>query len=136
MVNFFKKVCASDNDKIFHNATYDVGWLENLGIKVNGKIIDPMIVAPLVDENHYSYSLNALGRMYLNEGKTEADLNEAAAEWGLDPKAEMWRLPSAYVGTYATQDAALTLKLWNYFKVELENQNLWNVFELEMEVLP
>ena len=95
-----------------------------------------MIVAPLVDENHYSYSLNALGRMYLNEGKTEADLNEAAAEWGLDPKAEMWRLPSAYVGTYATQDAALTLKLWNYFKVELENQNLWNVFELEMEVLP
>ena len=136
VVNFFKKVCASDNDKIFHNATYDVGWLENLGIKVNGKIIDTMIVAPLVDENHYSYSLNALGRMYLNEGKTEADLNEAAAEWGLDPKAEMWRLPSAYVGTYATQDAALTLKLWNYFKVELENQNLWNVFELEMEVLP
>ena len=74
--------------------------------------------------------------MYLNEGKTETELNEAAAEWGLDPKAEMWRLPSAYVGTYATQDAALTLKLWNYFKVELENQNLWNVFDLEMDVLP
>ena len=136
VVNFIKKVCASDNDKIFHNSTYDVGWLEALGIKVNGRIIDTMIIAPLVDENHYSYSLNALGRMYLNEGKTETELNEAAAEWGLDPKAEMWRLPSAYVGTYATQDAALTLKLWNYFKVELENQNLWNVFDLEMDVLP
>jgi len=48
----------------------------------------------------------------------------------------MWRLPSAYVGTYATQDAALTLKLWNHFKILLEEQNLWNVFDLEMRVLP
>ena len=54
----------------------------------------------------------------------------------MDPKAEMWRLPSAYVGTYATQDAALTLKLWNHFKILLEEQNLWNVFDLEMRVLP
>ena len=75
VVNFIKKVCASDNDKIFHNSTYDVGWLEALGIKVNGRIIDTMIIAPLVDENHYSYSLNALGRMYLNEGKTETELS-------------------------------------------------------------
>ena len=48
----------------------------------------------------------------------------------------MWRLPSAYVGTYATQDAALTLKLWNHFKTLIEEQNLWNIFDLEMEVLP
>ena len=136
VVDFFKKVCASDNTKVFHNAPYDIGWLRTLGIKVNGKIVDTMIVAPLIDENQFYYSLNGLGREYLNEGKTEAELNAAAAEWGLDPKAEMWRLPSAYVGTYATQDAVLTLKLWDYFKVELEKQNLWNVFDLEMELLP
>lgn len=82
------------------------------------------------------YTLNSLGREYLQEGKSEAELRQAAEEWGLDPKAEMWRLPSAYVGTYATQDAALTLKLWNHFKIHLEDQNLWNVFELEMRVLP
>ena len=136
VVDFFKKVCASDNTKVFHNAPYDIGWLRTLGIKVNGKIVDTMIVAPLIDENQFYYSLNGLGREYLNEGKTEAELNAAAAEWGLDPKAEMWRLPSAYVGTYATQDAVLTLKLWDYFKVEIEKQNLWNVFDLEMELLP
>ena len=136
VVDFFKKVCASDNTKVFHNAPYDIGWLRTLGIEVKGKIVDTMIVAPLIDENQFYYSLNGLGREYLNEGKTEAELNAAAAEWGLDPKAEMWRLPSAYVGTYATQDAVLTLKLWDYFKVELEKQNLWNVFDLEMELLP
>lgn len=136
VVDFFKKVCASDNTKVFHNAPYDIGWLRTLGIEVKGKIVDTMIVAPLIDENQFYYSLNGLGREYLNEGKTEAELNAAAAEWGLDPKAEMWRLPSAYVGTYATQDAVLTLKLWDYFKVELEKQNLWNIFDLEMELLP
>jgi len=136
VISFAKKVCASNSDKIFHNASYDMGWLGSEGIKVNGRIIDTMVVAPLIDENQYWYTLNALGREYVNEGKTEAELNAAAEEWGLDPKAEMWRLPSAYVGTYATQDAALTLKLWNHFKTLIEEQNLWNIFDLEMEVLP
>ena len=65
---------------MFHNAPYDIGWLRTLGIEVKGKIVDTMIVAPLIDENQFYYSLNGLGREYLNEGKTEAELNAAAAE--------------------------------------------------------
>ena len=136
VLEFTKKICATDSDKIFHNSTYDVGWLTHHGIPVNGRIIDTMIVAPLIDENQFWFSLNALGREYINEGKSEGELSAAAEEWGLDPKADMWRLPSAYVGTYATQDAALTLKLWNHFKILLEEQNLWNIFDLETRVLP
>ena len=136
VLDFVKDVVSEKQDKVFHNTGYDVGWLKNEGITVQGRIIDTMIVAPLIDENQFWYSLNALGRQYVNEGKTEGELVQAAEEWGLDPKAEMWRLPSAYVGTYATQDAALTLKLWNHFKILLEEQNLWNIFELEMNVLP
>ena len=136
MLDFVRDVVSEQQDKVFHNASYDVGWLKNEGITVQGRIIDTMVVAPLIDENQFWYSLNALGRQYINEGKTEGELIQAAEEWGLDPKAEMWRLPSTYVGTYATQDAALTLKLWNRFKVLLEEQNLWNIFELEMNVLP
>ena len=136
VLEFVRDVVSEQQDKVFHNATYDVGWLKNEGIDVQGKIIDTMIVAPLINENMYWYTLNSLGQEYLQEGKSEAELRQAAEEWGLDPKAEMWRLRSAYVGTYATQDAALTLKLWNRFKGLLEEQNLWNVFELEMSVLP
>ena len=136
VLDFVRDVVSEQQDKVFHNASYDVGWLKNEGITVQGRIIDTMVVAPLIDENQFWYSLNALGRQYVNEGKTEGELIQAAEEWGLDPKAEMWRLPSTYVGTYATQDAALTLKLWNRFKVLLEEQNLWNIFELEMNVLP
>ena len=136
VLDFVKDVVSEQQDKVFHNAGYDIGWLKNEGIDVSGKIIDTMIVAPLINENMFWDTLNSLGREYLQEGKSEAELRQAAEEWGLDPKAEMWRLPSAYVGTYATQDAALTLKLWNHFKIHLEDQNLWNVFELEMRVLP
>ena len=132
VLEFVRDVVSEQQDKVFHNATYDVGWLKNEGIDVQGKIIDTMIVAPLINENMYWYTLNSLGQEYLQEGKSEAELRQAAEEWGLDPKAEMWRLPSAYVGTYATQDAALTLKLWNRFKGLLEEQNLWNVFELSL----
>ena len=31
-------------------------------------------------------------------GKNEAALAEAAAEWGIDPKSEMYKLPSLNVG--------------------------------------
>jgi DNA polymerase I len=37
---------------------------------------------------------------------------------------------------YAEQDAALTLKLWNYFKPTLVKENLLKVWQLEMELLP
>ena len=33
---------------------YDVCWIRNLGIKINGLIIDTMIAASLIDENRYN----------------------------------------------------------------------------------
>ena len=44
--------------KIFHNAMYDVCWLRALGLKINGRIVDTMIAASLVDENRFRYDLN------------------------------------------------------------------------------
>ena len=123
-------------DKIFHNAAYDVGWLRWWGVEVKGKIIDTLIAAPLIDENRFRYSLNELGKDYLKETKSEALLYEAAKEWGVNAKAEMWKLPAMYVGPYAEQDADLTLRLWNHFKVELIKQELSSIFELETRLFP
>tara|TARA_R100001460_G_scaffold2935_3_gene9105 strand:+ start:1133 stop:3007 length:1875 start_codon:yes stop_codon:yes gene_type:complete len=133
---YMKDVCALPNTKIFHNAQYDVGWLEASGITVNGPIVDTMIAAALIDENRYSYSLNALSVDYLNEIKAETELREAAAAHGIDPKAEMWKLPAEHVGYYAEQDAELTLKLWQRFKHEIAQQSLSTVWEMEQQLLP
>ena len=133
---YMKDVCALPSTKIFHNAQYDVGWLESSGIKVNGPIVDTMIAAALIDENRFSYSLNTLSVDYLNEIKAETELREAAAAHGIDPKAEMWKLPAEHVGYYAEQDAELTLKLWQRFKQEITSQSLTTVWEMEQQLLP
>ena len=90
---YVQDVLNLQSDKIFFNAAYDVGWLQAEGFKVNGKIIDAMIAAALIDENRFTYSLNALGFDYLKEIKSEADLKDAAAQFGVDPKAELYKLP-------------------------------------------
>ena len=133
---YMKDICALPCTKIFHNAQYDVGWLEASGITVNGPIVDTMIAAALIDENRFSYSLNALSVDYLNEIKAETELREAAAAHGIDPKAEMWKLPAEHVGYYAEQDAELTLKLWQRFKHEIAQQSLTTVWEMEQQLLP
>ena len=136
VLKYMKDVCALPSRKIFHNAQYDVGWLQHMGIKVNGEIVDTMIAAAVINENRWSYSLNALAKDYLGELKSENDLNEAAKDHGIDPKAEMWRLPAEHVGFYAEQDARLTYLLWQRFKPELQNQNLTTIWELENKLLP
>ena len=134
--NWLKKQLSTENDKIFHNALYDVGWLKRSGIEIKGKIQDTMIAAPLINENRNRYSLDSLGSEYCNQRKDETLLRRAAQEWGINPKSEMWKLPSKYVGAYAEQDAVLTLKLWGEMKKELEKQNLNQIYSLESGLLP
>jgi len=134
--NWMKKVCESSAEKVMHNAQYDAGWLRRMGFKVNGRIIDTMVIASLLDENRFSYSLNALSFDYLSKTKSEKNLTEAARDFGVDPKAELWKLPSMHVGPYAEVDAELTLELWNFFKPLITKEDLWSVVNLELDVLP
>lgn len=133
---WIKDVLLLPADKIMHNAAYDVGWLKASGFTINGKIIDTMLAAALIDENRFSYALNSLGFDMLKEIKSEQGLREAAADFGVSPKKDMWKLPAMYVGEYAEQDAALTLKLWHHLKTALRREEVESIFELELELLP
>ena len=121
---------------IFHNAMYDVCWLRSAGLTIKGPIVDTMIAASLIDENRMSYALNPLAKQYVGLGKDEKVLVEAAKEYGLDAKADMWRLPPMFVGQYAERDAESTLKLWQRLKIEIYNQELMDVFTLETDLFP
>ena len=133
---FEKEIANHPSDKIFYNAAYDVGWLTHLGIGLKGTLIDAMLAAPLINENRFSYSLNSVSYDYTGKMKSEAALREAAQEFGVDPKGELYKLPACFVGEYAEADAKLTLDLWQLFKSELTKEDLWQVFKLETEVLP
>ena len=136
VLDWFEEVLHTDATKIFHNAMYDVSWIRSMGYQIRGGIIDTLIAASLIDENRWGYALNTLGREYVGMGKNEKILQEAAKEWGINPKSEMWRLPAPLVGEYAEQDAVVTLKLWHALQHEISKQDLWDVFNLETNLFP
>ena len=136
VMNWFKDVLKTPATKIFHNAMYDVSWIRASGLQIVGKIVDTMIAGSLVNENRLRYNLDSLAREYVGMGKNEKLLFEAAKEWGVNPKKEMWRLPAMHVGEYAEQDAVATLKLWERMQQELTTQDLWDIFNVETDLFP
>ena len=136
VLKWLQDVLNTPADKIFHNAMYDVCWLRSIGLKIQGRIIDTMIASALVDENQMRYDLGNCAKRYTGKGKDEAALYAAAKEWGVDPKAEMYKLPALYVGAYAEKDAEITLALWQELKKEIAHQDIESIFKLETELFP
>jgi DNA polymerase I-like protein with 3'-5' exonuclease and polymerase domains len=136
VMDWIKDVCSTDSVKLFHNAMYDVCWLRAAGVKINGHIVDTMVMASLIDENRLSYTLNSISYEFLGEVKDEKALIEAAQSWGIDPKSEMYKLPAMYVGNYAEKDAKLTLELFKVLSREIQKQSLQNIFDIETQLFP
>ena len=136
VLDWFEELLNNTATKIFHNAMYDVSWIRSMGFHINGGIIDTMIAASLIDENRFSYTLDSVAKQYIGMRKSEKLLQDAAKDFGVNPKAEMWKLPAPFVGEYAEKDAEITLKLWHALQHEIAKQDLWDVFNLETSLFP
>jgi len=136
VLDWFEEICKNTSTKIFHNAMYDVSWIRSMGFHINGGIIDTMVAASLCNENRFSYTLDSVAKDYIGMRKNEKLLQEAAKDWGINAKAEMWRLPAPFVGEYAEKDAEITLKLWHALQHEIAKQELWSIFDLETNLFP
>ena len=136
VLKWFQGVLNTDATKIFHNAMYDVCFIRATGLSINGKIVDTMIASAVVDENQMRYDLNNCAKRYTGKTKSETNLYEAAKSWGVDAKAEMYKLPAIYVGEYAEKDAEITLALWQELKKEILHQDIQSIFDLETELFP
>ncbi len=124
-------------DKIGCSLLYDLEWMHSLGITVRGRLHDIQVAESLIDEENYDgYDLNSIARRYGSKGKDESLLRRAAAEFNIDPKAEMWKLHSRYVGPYAEQDAVETLRTHDVQQLEITRQGLGQVYDLECELIP
>jgi DNA polymerase I-like protein with 3'-5' exonuclease and polymerase domains len=117
VLKWFQEILNLPADKIFHNAMYDVAWIRALGLSINGRVIDTMIASALVDENQMRYDLNSCAKRYTGKGKNESDLYAAAKDWGVDAKAEMY-------------------KLWKQLKQEINIQDIKSIFDLETQLFP
>ena len=146
-----KKLFQNPNiKKVFHNAMYDVCWIRaETGLMPKGPLLDTMVAASVIDENRMKYSLDSLGKDYLDDFKYKWGLQTKTLTWSKgnikDPMTNMDKLDYATVKDYAEQDVKLTLRLWRLFekKIDQEEQvdngkvkTLRSIFNLETELFP
>jgi Mesyanzhinovviridae DNA polymerase len=124
---------------IFHNAPYDIGWLNGdpeFQLPVPDKIDDTGCMAYMLDENRLDYTLDALCKWQGLAGKDESILQDAARQYGLDPKADLFMLKACYVGEYAEQDAACTYALAEKFEPQIDEEKVRDAYQLEIDLIP
>ena len=101
-------------------------------------------LATLVDENRFSYSLDALCAWRGLPGKDTAILEEAvqAAGWIADKRKtiniaeHIHKLPAHLVGPYAEADAVATLALYEDLNPILDQEGTRAAYRLDVELLP
>lgn len=123
---------------VFHNAPYDIGWMQtDFGINTDKLVYhDTHAMAVMLDENRRSYSLDVLCKEAGVARKDERILREAAACFRIDPKGELYKLPAHFVGDYAAQDAASTAAIAELMLPKLAEQNLEQAYGLEIDLMP
>lgn len=119
------------------NGQYDFDYLAEQDIEFwHCDWRDVQIADPLINELHMSYSLANISERWGIPGKDETLLRQAAAEYGINPKSEMWKLPARYVGPYGEQDAILPLQLLRRQEKKIDELDIWDIYNLESRVQP
>lgn len=135
-----------EGDIITANGSYDFDYLAEVKI-IFRKVRfhrDIQNAEPLLDENQFTYSLDAVLTRNGFEGKNESHLYQAAAMFGVDAKAELWKLPARHVGPYAEADASRLLPLIQRQENRIQaldeaspgGARLWDLYNLESRLMP
>lgn len=138
VVDYVKaQVSRQDQIKVGANLMYEQEALASLGIQMVGPLADIQVAEPLLDEDRVGgYSLESLSSSYLGRGKSEDKLRDAANSFNIDPKKDMYRLHSKYVGEYAEDDAFLPIEILRRQLPLLDKEKLMDVWNLESQLLP
>tara|TARA_R110000787_G_scaffold196152_3_gene307432 strand:- start:8265 stop:10229 length:1965 start_codon:yes stop_codon:yes gene_type:complete len=134
-IEWLKYNLGGDQPKVGANILYDMEMLSVDGIALGGRKHCVQVAEALLDEWRFKYNLDSLSQTYLGSQKFESDLGAAATAYGVDPKAELWRLPAGYVGKYAERDALLPRLIFPMQAKLLEEQDLGEAYQLERELL-
>jgi DNA polymerase I-like protein with 3'-5' exonuclease and polymerase domains len=119
------------------NMQYDLDYAEEAGVHFRPKWFrDVQVADPLIWELHESYSLEAIAQRRGMAGKNEQKLRDAAREYGLDPKTDLWRMAGQFASDYAIGDAQMPLAILRKQETEIERDELQQIFDLESRLLP
>ena len=125
--------------KIGANITYDVGWLRQEGIHVQGALHDVQFAEALLREQA-TVNLDDLGERYLEEGKTGSILYDWCSAYYGGPetqvqRANIYRAPPNLVGPYAIGDVDLPFRILEKQWPLLIADNLREVYSIECRLI-
>ena len=115
--------------KVFHNAAFDVRWLNHYGYAVNS-YEDTMLMAQVMTNNG-EHSLKALANQHLR-----VELDKTLQKPENRNRSLFAEEEQAAFKEYAKKDAEVTLKLFYILKKELAKTGLEQVYERELAALP
>jgi len=120
------------------NLGYDLDFMWEKEIEFKGARFyrDVQIADPLLYELHMRYSLDHIAHRLGIPGKDETVLKEAAKEFGLNPKADLWKLHSKYVGAYAQGDVIAPLRILRKQEKMIDEADLWRIYDMESRLIP
>ena len=125
---------AAHPPKFGHNAVYDLVVMRRHGIDVQPIAFDTMIAEWLRDPSSRNLRLKDLAWVTL--GVQMQPIDELIGKRGKG-QITMDRVPIERVAPYAAADAALTRRLVDVLRPELEERNVWRLFEqIEMPLVP
>ena len=142
VLEYLRDTLGGKQPKVGANILYDIGWLAEHDVHVNGLLLDVQYAEALLDDWALSYSLEALGQKYFGEGKESNQLYDwLARSFGGAPTSDaqgsnIWRAPPVLVGPYAEVDAELPLRIIDKQWPLLEEQGLTDLFLLESRLIP
>lgn len=126
--------------KVGANLLYDIGWLAEENVLVEGDLYDVQFAEALIDETE-PVALEALGQKYVSEGKDSSTLYEwlAQAYGGRSSslqRANIYRAPPTLVGPYAGSDAELPLAIIERQWPLLSEAGCLDLFRMECASIP
>lgn len=124
-------------DIVGANLQYDLDYLAQYGVVFrHAQMRDVQVAEALINELEDRYSLQAIAERRGFGGKNEELMDLALAEYRLNGKGDIWKLPAKYVAPYAEQDALLPLQILAVQQRDIDEQELQKVFDLESHLLP
>lgn len=132
---WLKAMMETPIPKVLTNGIYDVGWLAQEGIYIQGELYDVQYAEALLDERGET-NLDWLATKYLGRGKDTNILYEFLAKaYGGKPnesqKANFYRAPPSLVGHYGEDDAWMPLDILRHQWPLLQEQGLIELFKME-----
>lgn len=126
---------------ICHNVSFDYKMAESSSIYLPiDRMDDTATRACLINEHEHSFTLDALSEKYLGERKVSEIYDDLAKVFGgratrnIQMK-NLHRADPSLVSPYATKDAVLTLRLWEWQEKEIERQDIRQICDFERRVM-